>query len=106
MSGVSSVVLVSLLMVTMCQGFIASWDEGATSLTWHEAESWCQTRGMRMVSMDSFSKASEYLGLLTRSGRPYFWTGGFKSFGDNVRWPSGHSETVSRGRFPWQVLIN
>merc|ERR1711868_122767 len=73
---------------------------GENSLTWHEAESWCSRRGRRMVSVDGLN-ANEVLGFLTRSGRPYFWTGGFKSFGDNVRWPNGNSGTPSRGSYPW-----
>ena len=92
--------MLTVLTASVCHGFLASWDEGENSLTWHEAESWCSRRGRRMVSVDGFN-ANEVLGFLTRSGRPYFWTGGFKSFGDHVRWPNGNSGTPSRGSYPW-----
>merc|ERR1719452_54205 len=82
-------------------GYLASWDEGAGEMTWHEAESWCSSKNRRMVSVDSSSKAQDVLSILTRSGRSFFWTGGFKSFGDSVRWPNGASTTPNRGSYPW-----
>ena len=38
--------------------YLASWDQTGRSFTWHEAERWCRSRGRRMVSLDSSSKAS------------------------------------------------
>ena len=56
----------------------------------------------RAVSVDSDSKARKVLGLLSRSGRDYFWTSGHKTRGDSVRWASGATlRASSRGRYPW-----
>merc|ERR1711915_543904 len=59
--------------------YIASWDHGANSLTWHEGKRWCQSRGRRLVSLDSSSKADRYFSILSSENRPYFWSGGFKT---------------------------
>merc|ERR1712198_96984 len=45
--------------------YIASWDHGANSLTWHQGKSWCQARGRRLVSLDSNSKARRYFSILS-----------------------------------------
>merc|ERR1712025_141035 len=52
--------------------YIASWDHGANSLTWHEGKRWCQSRGRRLVSLDSSSKADRYFSILSSENRPYF----------------------------------
>ena len=80
----------------------ASWDTGANSLKWNEAESYCRNRGQKMVSLDSLEKANQFLGILRSTGRPYFWTGG-KLEGETLVWPSGVREAVVRGRFPWST---
>merc|ERR1711915_631161 len=59
--------------------YIASWDHGANSLTWHEGKRWCQSRGRRLVSLDSSRKADRYFSILSSENRPYFWSGGFKT---------------------------
>ena len=56
------------------------------------------------MSVDSDSKTRKVLGLLSRSGRDYFWTSGHKTRGDSVRWASGATlRASSRGRYPWSV---
>ena len=87
--------------------YIASWDHGANSLTWHQGKSWCQARGRRLVSLDSNSKARRYFSILSSENRPYFWSGGFKSVsspslsGETIRWENGNTQSVFRGSFPW-----
>eukprot|EP00088_Acartia_fossae_P064888 TRINITY_DN79936_c0_g1_i1.p1 TRINITY_DN79936_c0_g1~~TRINITY_DN79936_c0_g1_i1.p1 ORF type:complete len:153 (-),score=18.93 TRINITY_DN79936_c0_g1_i1:84-542(-) len=99
--------IIVLNVIATCRCYLASWERGENSLTWSEAERWCQNRGLRMVSLDTISKAHEYLNILSRENRPYFWTGGFKIVasgtrsGEVVRWPSGASFPVHRGGFPW-----
>merc|ERR1712002_592699 len=89
--------------------YIASWDHGANSLTWHQGKSWCQSRGRRLVSLDSSSKASRYFNILSTENRPYVWSGGFKSVsspslsGEIVRWENGNTQSVFRGSFPWST---
>ena len=102
-------------------GLTPSWDSGATSLTWHEAQRWCGARGLRSVqrychnlahlkiihravSVDSESKARKVLGFLSRADQVYFWTGGKKInpfLGDSVRWANGATQDVRQGRYPW-----
>ena len=102
-------------------GLTPSWDSGATSLTWHEAQQWCRARGLRSVwiychnlahltiihravSVDSESKAGKVLWFLSRSDQVYFWTGGKKInpfLGDSVRWANGATQDVRQGRYPW-----
>merc|ERR1712098_614508 len=87
--------------------YIASWDHGANSLTWHEGKRWCQSRGRRLVSLDSSSKADRYFSILSSENRPYFWSGGFKTVsspslsGEIVRWGMeilrASSEDLSHG---------
>merc|ERR1712098_924957 len=82
--------------------YIASWDHGANSLTWHEGKRWCQSRGRRLVSLDSSSKADRYFSILSSENRPYFWSGGFKTVsspslsGEIVRWENGNTQSVSQ----------
>merc|ERR1712107_824643 len=89
--------------------YIASWDHGANSLTWHEGKRWCQSRGRRLVSLDSSSKADRYFSILSSENRPYFWSGGFKTVsspslsGEIVRWENGNTQSVFRGSFPWST---
>merc|ERR1712029_829146 len=89
--------------------YIASWDHGANSLTWLEGKRWCQSRGRRLVSLDSSSKADRYFNILGSENRPYFWSGGFKTVsspslsGEIVRWENGNTQSVFRGSFPWST---
>jgi hypothetical protein len=96
-----SCVLLSVLPMVVFS-FHASWETGVKKLTWHEAERYCSNRGQKMVSLDTVEKARKFLGLLTKSGKPYFWTGGRLDGGiHRVTWPSGASDSVVRGRYPW-----
>merc|ERR1711971_231854 len=75
------------------------WDSGADSLTWRQAQLWCESRGLRAVSVDTEAKAQEVLGLLSKSGMDYFWTSGIKHKGsdDFVRWVNGASGRITPG---------
>merc|ERR1711971_792287 len=83
-----------------------SWDSGADSLTWRQAQLWCESRGLRAVSVDTEAKAQEVLGLLSKSGMDYFWTSGIKHKGsdDSVRWANGASGRITPGSYPWSVF--
>ena len=96
-----------------------SWDSGADSLTWREAQQWCEARGLRSVgeiiinrptilyivhravSVDTEAKAQEVLGLLSKSGMDYFWTSGIKESDDSVRWANEASGRITPGSYPW-----
>merc|ERR1712243_272942 len=95
--------------------YIASWDHGVNSLTWHEGKRWCQSRGRRLVSLDSSSKADRYFSILSSENRPYFWSGGFKTVsspslsGEIVRWEKilrASSEDLSHGLLMVSVVLS
>ena len=72
------------------QEFLISWRFGCTSFTQSQGESFCRSNGMRPISLDNPAKEREFLGLVSREGEDYFWTGG-KVNGRNINWPSGRT---------------
>ena len=84
------------------RNYILSWREGRNSFSWDSAKSYCSSRGMRMVSLDSRAKRDHFMQQVAADGSPYFWAGGRLS-GDkrSVRWENGRSEGISKGRHPW-----
>merc|ERR1712112_430796 len=96
------------IYILLAASYHASWDTNQGKMTWHEARDYCASRGEQIISLDTAEKARRYLDILTASGRDYFWTGGKlnnvgKLDGRTLVWPSGVSQTVQRGVFPWSV---
>ena len=50
------------------------------SLTFHphlsQAQSFCQSRNMAMVSLDDSEKTEHLMAVLAEDSQPFFWTGG------------------------------
>merc|ERR1712083_378033 len=76
--------------------------QGRNYFSWDSARSYCSSRGMRMVSLDTTAKRDHFMQQVAADGSPYFWAGGRLS-GDkrSVRWENGRSEGISKGRHPW-----
>jgi len=70
------------------RNYLISWRLGCSSFTQGGGESFCRANGMRLVSIDSAAKEREFLGLVSREGQRFFWTGG-RVRGRNISWPSG-----------------
>ena len=70
------------------RNYLVSWRLGCSSFTQSGGESFCRSNGMRLVSLDSTAKEREFLGLVSREGQRFFWTGG-RVRGRSISWPSG-----------------
>ena len=62
----------------MFQGknYLLTWRTGQNSFDWRSGVSFCQSQGMRLVSLDNKEKMEHFLGLLKTDRAPYFWSGG------------------------------
>ena len=58
------------------RNYLLTWRTGQNSFDWRSGVSFCQSQGMRLVSLDSSQKTDHFLGLLTTDRAPYFWAGG------------------------------
>ena len=56
--------------------YLLTWRMGRNNFDWRGGVSFCQSQGMRLVSLDSSQKTDHFLGLLTTDRAPYFWAGG------------------------------
>ena len=74
------------------RNYLVSWRLGCTSFTQGQGEAFCQSNGMRPISIDNSAKEREFTSLVAREGQKYFWTGGRMRSG-RVTWPSGRSYT-------------
>merc|ERR1712117_166525 len=84
------------------RNYILSWREGRNSFSWDAARSYCSSRGMRIVSLDTTAKRDHFMQQVAADGSPYFWAGGrLSSDKRSVRWENGRSEGISKGRHPW-----
>merc|ERR1712154_20344 len=70
--------------------YLVSWRLGCSRLTQARADNFCRQNNMRPISIDSFEKQREFLGLVSRENQRFFWTGG-RVRGGNIQWPSGRS---------------
>ena len=56
--------------------YLLTWRTGQNSFDWRSGVSFCQSQGMRLVSLDTSQKMEHFLGLLKTDRAPYFWAGG------------------------------
>jgi len=86
------------------RSYLLTWRTGQNGFSHSAARSFCRSRGMRIVSLDSISKATHFMDLLERDNAPYFWAGGRTSSDKGtLSWENGRSERIIRGRFPWST---
>jgi len=84
------------------KNYLLTWRTGQNSFDWRSGVSFCQTQGMRLVSLDTSQKMEHFLGLLKTDRAPYFWSGGQVSRDSRtVSWQSGRTEPIARGQHPW-----
>jgi hypothetical protein len=53
--------------------------EGQSDLSWDAARSYCQRKGMRMISFDSQDKVQHFFGIISSENTPFIWAGATKS---------------------------
>ena len=61
------------------RNYVLSWREGQSELTWDGARSFCQRKGMRMISLDSPDKVQHFFGIISSDNAPFIWAGARKS---------------------------
>ena len=61
------------------QRYVLSWREGQSDMTWDQARSFCQRKGMRMISLDSSDKIQHFFGIISSDNAPFIWAGATKS---------------------------
>ncbi len=61
---------------------------GCRSFSGPGARQYCQSIGMRAVSLDNPGKTNFFMNLVANAGERYFWTGGSVGNG-GVVWPNG-----------------
>ena len=88
--------------------YYLSWRTGQNNFEWAAGVAFCNSLGMRSVSLDSPDKVAHFLELVATERPLYFWTGGEvlqqqSADGDDIRlkWLSGKEEKVVRGEHPW-----
>jgi hypothetical protein len=95
--------------------YYLSWRTGQNNFEWAAGVAFCNSLGMRLVSLDSPDKVAHFLELVAAERPLYFWAGGEllrapaaeKNGGDDefrLRWLSGSEEAVvERGAHPWST---
>ena len=53
--------------------------EGQSDMTWDAARSYCQRKGMRMISFDSQDEIQHFFGIIGNENTPFIWAGATKS---------------------------
>merc|ERR1712127_639575 len=82
--------------------YLVTWRMGRSNFDWSGGQRFCSSQGMRLVSLDSKEKTDHFLGLLSKEGKPYFWTGGQVSRDSRtLTWQSGVTQPISKGQHPW-----
>jgi hypothetical protein len=85
------------------RNYYLSWRTGQNNFEWAAGVAFCNSLGMRLVSLDSPEKLDHFLGLVAAERPLYFWTGGEldPEAGNTLRWLSGQEEAVVPGQHPW-----
>ncbi len=58
------------------KSYLLTWRDGDSSFSYSGAVSYCRSKGMQIVSLDSSAKSDHFIGELARDNAPYFWAGG------------------------------
>jgi len=84
------------------RNYYLSWRTGQNNFEWAAGAAFCQSLGMRLISLDSPAKLAHFLELVAAERPLYFWAGGELDAGaERLRWLSGVEEAVVRGAHPW-----
>ncbi len=84
------------------RNYYLSWRTGQNNFEWAAGAAFCQSLGMRLISLDSPAKLTHFLDLVAAERPLYFWAGGELDAGaERLRWLSGGEEAVVRGAHPW-----
>ena len=82
------------------RNFWVSWRSCPTEFRGDQVAGVCSSGGMRPVSLNNIALAQEFMGLVGREGKRWFWTGGRIS-GQTVTWPNGVSQNAGDLRALW-----
>jgi hypothetical protein len=84
------------------RNYYLSWRTGQNNFEWAAGAAFCNSLGMRLISLDSPAKLAHFLDLVAAERPLYFWAGGELDAGaERLRWLSGTEEAVVRGAHPW-----
>ena len=86
------------------RNYYLSWRTGQNNFEWAAGAAFCNSLGMRLVSLDSPAKLAHFLELVAAERPLYFWAGGeLAAEATQLRWLSGSEEAVVRGEHPWSA---
>jgi len=86
------------------RNYYLSWRTGQNNFEWSAGAAFCNSLGMRLVSLDSPGKLTHFLELVAAERPLYFWAGGeLEATAEKLRWLSGSEEAVVRGAHPWSA---
>merc|ERR1719397_1730543 len=84
------------------KGYLLTWRTGRNNFDWSGGVRYCQSQGMKLVSLETKEKAEHFLRLVATDRAPYFWAGGQVSRDSRkLSWENGQSEPIQRGQHPW-----
>ena len=67
---------------------LVSWRLGSTSFTHEEGEAFCNSNGMKAISIDDSAKKLLITSLVSSEDQKECWTGGRMNIGRVVTWPN------------------
>jgi len=82
--------------------YLLTWRTGHNNFDWSGGVRHCQSKGMKLISLDSKEKSEHFLNLVKTDRAPYFWSGGQVSRDSRtLTWQNGEEESIRRGQHPW-----
>merc|ERR1711970_30670 len=84
------------------KNYLLTWRNGRNNFDWSGGVRYCESQGMRLISLDTKEKTENFLRLVGTDRAPYFWSGGQVSRDSRtLTWLNGVQEPISRGQHPW-----
>ena len=84
------------------KNYLLTWRQHRNNFDWAGGVQFCNSQGMKLISLDTKEKSEHFLRLVATDRAPYFWAGGRLSRdGRSLSWQNGKTESVRRGQHPW-----
>jgi len=84
------------------RSYLLTWRQHRNNFDWRGGVQFCQSQGMKLISLDSKEKSEHFLRLVASDRAPYFWAGGQISRDSRtLTWQNGKTERIARGQHPW-----
>ena len=58
------------------RSYLLTWRQHRNNFDWRGGVQFCQSQGMKLISLDSKEKSEHFLRLVASDRAPYFWAGG------------------------------